>query len=74
MIVDEISEIVAKRLNLSPVQVREINRIQWKMLHKEMQSGEFHPVQIFYIGKFSRKLTKEENIAEYTNEPSKGNI
>lgn len=74
MIVDEISEMVAKRLNLSPVQVREINRIQWKMLHKEMQSGEFHPVQIFYIGKFSRKLSKEENIAAYTNEPSKGNI
>lgn len=74
MIVDEISEIVAKKLNLSPVQVREINRIQWKMLHKEMQSGEFKPVQIFYIGKFSRKLSKEENIAAYTNESSKGNI
>lgn len=74
MIVDEISEIVAKRMNLSLVQVREINRIQWKMLHKEMQSGEFHPVQIFYIGKFSRKLTKQENIAAYTNEPSRRDL
>jgi hypothetical protein len=74
MIVDDISEMVAKKLGLSLMQVREINRIQWKMLHKEMQSGEFNSVQIFYIGKFSRKLTKEENIAAYTNESSKRDI
>lgn len=74
MIVDDISEMIAKKLNMSPVLIREINRIQWKMLHKEMQSGDFNPVQIFYIGKYSRKLTKQENIAAYTSESSKGDI
>ncbi len=68
MVVDDISEIVAKKLGISLMQVREINRIQWKMLHKEIQSGFFNPVQIFYIGKFSKKLSKQENIAAYTNE------
>lgn len=61
MLVDEISEIVAKQLNLSPIQVKAINRIQWKFLLKEMQSGDFNPVQIFYIGKFSKKLNIDEH-------------
>ncbi len=60
MILDEISEIVAKKLGLSPIQVKEINRMQWKFLHKEMQSGDFNPIQIFYIGKFNAKLTKHK--------------
>lgn len=55
MKIDEISEIIAKELNIHPIIVKEINRIQWKFLHKEMQSGDFNPVNIFYIGKFTAK-------------------
>ena len=48
MIIDEISDIVAKRMNLSSVQVKAINRIQWKFLTKEIQSGDFKSVNLFY--------------------------
>lgn len=75
MLVDEISEIVAKQLNLSPIQVKAINRIQWKFLLKEMQSGDFNSVQMFYIGKFSKKLnidSKGNNIVpEFIKEKRK---
>lgn len=87
MLIDEIAEIVAERLQLSPIQVKAINRIQWKFLLNEMQSGKFNPVQIFYIGKFSKKLNIDERgkpiIPEYikkkfkerkSNEQCKGDI
>ena len=80
--IDEISEIVAKELNLHPNLVKYINRMQWKFTHKEIQSGDFKPVQIFYIGKFTRKLDrKTSSIIERIQkkklrdeQSSKGNI
>lgn len=60
LLIDEISEKIAKKLELSPVQVKSINRIQWKFLLDQMQSGNFNPVQIFYIGKFSKKLNLDD--------------
>jgi len=61
MSVDDISESVAKKLGLSELTVKHIARMQWKMLHKEIQSGEFNPVQIFYLGKFfkNKKYNKD---------------
>ena len=61
MKIDEISNVVAKKLNLSPVLVEQIARIQWKMLHKEIESGEFNPVQIFYLGKFFKNKKYNED-------------
>ncbi len=79
MKIEELSDIVAKRLKLHSNLVNEINRIQWKFLHKEIQSGEFNPVQIFYIGKFNHKLTKKGIplhviLNKKKNESSKGDI
>ncbi len=76
MKIEELSSIVAKNLNLNVNQVTEINRIQWKFLHKEIQSGDFNPVNIFYIGKFTVKKTKKGipfNIAFKKDESDKGN-
>lgn len=61
MLVDEISEIVAKRLNLNPLMLKSINRIQWKFLLEEMQSGKLNTVQVFYVGKFTKSLKLDEN-------------
>ncbi len=61
MKIEDISKIVAKELNLHVSYIDEINRIQWKFLHKEMQSKQFYPVNIFYIGKFIRKKSRGEN-------------
>ena len=65
MIIDEISDIVAKRMNLSSVQVKAINRIQWKFLTKEIQSGDFKSVNLFYIGKFQKKMSKQDVIDKW---------
>jgi nucleoid DNA-binding protein len=52
--VDDISGKVAKELNLSEHQVKEINRVQWKVLLDTMQEGEFKSVQMIYLGKFHK--------------------
>jgi putative sterol carrier protein len=80
--VDEISTKVAEELNLHPNLVKQINRIQWKFTHKEIQSGDFNPIQIFYIGKFSRKLDRKstwvinkiQSKKRENEQSSKGNI
>lgn len=77
MSIDEISEITAKKLNLHPIQVKMINRIQWKFLTKEIQSGNFKTVQLFYIGKFQKKMSKQDVIDKWgdkTNESDKRDI
>lgn len=61
MNIEDLSKLTAKSLDLHPNLVEEINRIQWKFLHKEMQSKDWLPINIFYIGKFSRKKNRAEN-------------
>jgi len=57
--IDEISEKVAKKLNMKEHDVRMINRSQWKLLHETMQSGSLDAVKIMYLGKFSKKNKNE---------------
>ena len=52
---DEISEKVAEKLNMSVHDVKAINRAQWRLLHDTMQSGSLDAVSIIYLGKFSKK-------------------
>lgn len=84
MLIDEISNKVAKELNLNKIDVEYVNRLQWKLLMETMQQGEFKPVQIFYLGKFfknkkygpdGRKITKKQRMG-ITNgtKTNKGNI
>jgi len=54
MNIDQISEKLCKELNLSEHQVKEINRVQWKVLLDTMQEGEFKSVQMIYLGKFHK--------------------
>lgn len=58
MKVDDIAEKTSKRLNKNSEKVKLINRIQWKFLKEQIESGEFNPVQIFYLGKFYRNARK----------------
>ncbi len=62
MNIDELSKVVYDKSDkkISALKVAEINRIQWKFLLNEIQSGEFNSVQIFYIGKFFKKKSKSE--------------
>jgi len=52
--IDDISEKVAKELNLSEHQVKQINRVQWKFLLDRIQDGEFKAVQLMYLGKWHK--------------------
>lgn len=54
MNLDRLSEKIAKELKLSEAQVKTINRIQYKFLLEEMQSGDFNSVQLIYIGKYHK--------------------
>lgn len=62
--VDDISENIAKELNLSPHKVREVNRVQWKFLLDTIQSGTFDPVHIIYLGKW-HKNKRYDNPKKY---------
>lgn len=53
---DDISERLAKELNVDKYKLKEINRSQWKLLMDTMQQGDLKGVKIMYIGKFSKKL------------------
>jgi len=59
--IDEISEIVAKELNANELTIKEINRSQWKLLHKIMQETGSEPVKVIYLGKFSKRLKSNSN-------------
>lgn len=61
MLINEISERVAKELGLSPVLVTQINRVQWKFLLNTMQSGEMKGVSFMYLGKFIKNAKYDEN-------------
>jgi len=69
MNIEELSKIVSTKLGMSEHYVNEINRIQWKFLHKEIQSGDFKPVGIIYLGKFNLK----DNIAKRRKEMNESN-
>ncbi len=61
MLIDEVSERVAKDLGLSPVLVTQINRIQWKFLMNTMQNGEMKGVSFMYLGKFVKNAKYDNN-------------
>lgn len=63
MQIDEISEIVAERLGVDKEKVKRINRVQWRFLMENMQTGEFKPLSIFYIGKFIKNKRYENQAA-----------
>ena len=54
--IKDISRKVSLKLNIKEHVVEEINRSQWKLLHKIMQEGNLYPVKIMLIGKFSKKV------------------
>lgn len=61
MLIDELSEKVAKKLGKSPVLVTQINRVQWKFLLDIMQNGEMKGVSFMYLGKFVKNAKYDEN-------------
>ena len=52
---DDISKQVAKDLGEKEFIVREINRIQWKIVFDNIRSNE-NNVKLIYLGKFSKKI------------------
>lgn len=73
MNIEELSKIVSSELKMSEYVVSEINRLQWKFLHKQIQSDDFKPVGIMYIGKFSVKNSKAKQLKQ-GDESDKRNI
>jgi hypothetical protein len=64
--ISDISDIIAKRLNIPKKVIEEINRSQWNLLKDEMQCWDYNTVKIFYIGKFTKKKKKTEKQLYYS--------
>ena len=74
MKIDKISEEVAKELGLSPIQVTQINRVQWKFLMETMQSEGFDAVKIMYVGKFHKNNKFNEDGTRRLKRDNTGNV
>jgi len=74
MKIDRISEEVAKELGLSPIQVTQINRVQWKFLMETMQSEGFDSVKIMYVGKFHKNNKFNEDGTRRLKRDNTGNV
>ena len=57
--IDLVTGRVAKELELSPLVVDQINRIQYKFLMETMQSGSMSGVSMIYVGKFIKNKRYE---------------
>lgn len=57
---EDLSEIVAKKLNISKSVIREINQFQWELAKTEFRNNEMKTVKIIYLGKFTKKLTNSD--------------
>ena len=68
--IDEISDKLAKELNIDKYTLREVNRSQWKYLLNTMQDGKLEAVKIMYLGKFSKKLRLAHEFKTRRNIPS----
>jgi len=74
MKIDRISEEVAKELGLSPIQVTQINRVQWKFLMETIQDEGFDSVKIMYVGKFHKNNKFNEDGTRRLKRDNTGNV